>query len=153
MCKYFLNPLSLVVGILKMIDDNIPFEDSSLTTILVVSDMAQSKAFYIDALGAKIFREYGNDSLVIEFLGSWLLLVTPGVPTEDKPDTHFIPPEKEDMVSHSFTIRVKDCQKSYDLLKERGVEFITPPFVRGAEVRCFFRDPDGHLFEISELRH
>ncbi len=21
----------------------------------------------------------------------------------------------------------------------------------GAEIRCFFRDPDGHLFEISEI--
>lgn len=133
-----------------MKDERNPFEDSALTTILVVSNMAQSKSFYVDALGAKIFREYGGDSLVIEFLGSWLLLVTPGGPTEDKPDTHFVPPENKDKVSHSFTIRVKDCVKSYKILKERGVEFITPPFERGAETRCFFRDPDGHLFEISE---
>lgn len=135
-----------------MKDEQNPFLDSALTTILVVSDMAKSKEFYVDALGAKIFREYGGDSLVIEFLGSWLLLVTSGGPTQDKPDTHFIPPENKDIVSHSFTIRVKDCQKSYDQLKARGVEFITPPFVRGAETRCFFRDPDGHLFEISEYR-
>ncbi|MEQ8926037.1 MAG: VOC family protein [Fulvivirga sp.] len=129
-----------------------PFEDSALTTILVVSKMAKSKAFYVDILGASIFREYGGDSLVLQFLGNWLLLVTAGGPTDDKPDTHFLPPDDKDKVSHAFTIRVKDCRKSYEILKSRGAEFITPPLDRGAETRCFFRDPDGHLFEISEFR-
>jgi len=129
-----------------------PFEDSALTTILVVSDMGRSKAFYTDVLGAKLFREYGGDSLVLEFLGNWLLLVTPGGPTDDKPDTQFVVPVNKDEVSHSFTIRVKDCQQSYEILKGRGADFLTPPYRRGAETRCFFRDPDGHLFEISEYR-
>lgn len=129
-----------------------PFEDSALTTIMVVSDMARSKEFYMKSLGAKIFREYGGDSLVLEFLGNWILLVTPGGPTEDKPETHFRVPKDPDSVSHSYTIRVKDCHRSYKALIKRGVEFITPPKTRGAETRCFFRDPDNHLFEISEYR-
>lgn len=129
-----------------------PFEDSALTTILVVSEMSKSKTFYVDVLGAKIFREYGGDSLVLEFLGAWMLLVTAGGPTEDKPDTHFNPPSDENSVSHSYTIRVKDCRKSYGILKSRGANFITPPLDQGQETRCFFRDPDGHLFEISEFR-
>ena len=129
-----------------------PFTDSALTTILVVSDIYKSKAFFLDVLGAKLFREYGGDSAVLEFLGNWILLVTPGAPTDDKPDTHFVPPSDKDKVSHAFTIRVRDCTRSYDILKKRGAKFITPPLDRGAEVRCFFRDPDGHLFEISEYR-
>ena len=133
-------------------DQNNPFVDSALTTILVVSDMSKSKGFYVDILGASIFREYGGDSSVLEFLGNWLLLVTAGGPTEDKPNTDFLPPQNKDLVSHAFTIRVKDCRKSYEILKGRGAEFITPPLDRGAETRCFFRDPDGHLFEISEYR-
>lgn len=131
---------------------NKPFEESALTTILVVSDIAKSKTFYVGVLGATVFREYGGDSLVLEFLGNWLLLVTPGAPTEDKPDTHFVAPVVKNKVSHAFTIRVKDCNKSYEILRGKGAEFITPPFQRGAETRCFFRDPDGHLFEISEYR-
>lgn len=129
-----------------------PFEDAALTTILVVSDMAKSKSFYVDVLGAEIYREYGGDSLVLQFLGNWLLLVSPGGPTEDKPDTHFMPPMDKNSVSHSFTIRVKDCVRSYQVLQERGADFITSPLARGSETRCFFRDPDGHLFEISEYR-
>ena len=135
-----------------MLRENNPFEESALTSILVVSDMARSKAFYVDVLGAKIFREYGSDSLVLEFIGNWILLVTPGGPTEDKPDTHFSTPPDKNSVSHSFTIRVKDCAKSYEILKQQGVHFITSPVSKGFETRCFFHDPDGHLFEISEYR-
>ena len=129
-----------------------PFAESELTTILVVSDMPKSKAFYVDSLGAELNREYGGTSMVIKFLGSWILLVTAGGPTEDKPDVYYEPPVNKKMVSHSFTIRVQNCHKTYEILKERGIAFITPPITNGAETRCFFHDPDGHLFEISEYK-
>lgn len=129
-----------------------PFEDSALTTILVVSDIEKAKAFYLDVLGAELYREYGGTSAVLQFLGNWILLSTAGEPTADKPETHFLPPTDPNKISHAYTIRVKDCQQSYDILKARGAQFITPPYDWGAEVRCFFRDPDGHLFEISEYR-
>jgi catechol 2,3-dioxygenase-like lactoylglutathione lyase family enzyme len=127
-----------------------PTEDMALTTILVVSDMSRSKAFYQDVLGAKIYREYGGDSCVLQFLGNWILLVTSGGPTKDKPDTQFIPPRNPNDVGHSFTIRVKDCMGCYETLKERGAKFLTSPVNWGAETRAFFKDPDGHLFEISQ---
>jgi catechol 2,3-dioxygenase-like lactoylglutathione lyase family enzyme len=129
-----------------------PFEKSELTTILVVSDLNQSTSFYRNILGAELFHEYGGTSAVFKLLDHWILLVTQGEPTKDKPDIHFLPPSDRDQVSHSFTIRVQNCRKSYEILKDRGVDFITPPYDRGSEVRCFFRDPDGHLFEISEYR-
>ena len=133
-------------------EKNNPFDGSELSTILVVKDIEKSKKFYIDALGAKLFREYGGDSMVINFLNNWLVIVTSGEPSADKPNTSFLPPETQNKVSHSFTIRVKDCQRSYSILKDRGIEFITAPYDWGMEIRCFFRDPDGHLFEISEYR-
>jgi hypothetical protein len=34
----------------------------------------------------------------------------------------------------------------------RGAEFLTPPVEYEHEIRAFFRDPDGHLLEISEVR-
>lgn len=45
-----------------------------------------------------------------------------------------------------------DCRSVYQLLMRRGVEFLTPPVESEWEVRAFFRDPDGHLFEISEAK-
>jgi len=129
-----------------------PFSGSEFTTILVVSDIETSKHFYLNQLGAELYREYGGSSAVIRFLSNWILLVTGGEPTADKPETRFAPPTDTRSVSHSFTIRVADCQQSYDILHERGVSFVTPPYDWGQEVRCFFTDPDGHLFEISEYK-
>jgi catechol 2,3-dioxygenase-like lactoylglutathione lyase family enzyme len=128
-----------------------PTEGMELTHILVVRDMDESVAWYRDVLGARLYREYGGNSTVFEFNGTWLLLVTAGEPTADKPGVRFIPPESHDEVGHSFTIRVEDCREAFETLSSRGAEFLTPPYDWGAEIRCFFRDPSGHLFEISEI--
>jgi len=129
-----------------------PEEGMELTHILVVSDTERSRVFYTDVLGAEIYREYGGSSIVLRFLGNWLLLVTGGEPTEDKPTVTFATPSDPDHVSHSFTIRVPDCRAAYETLRARGAEFLTPPVESDWEVRAFFRDPDGHLFEISEAK-
>jgi catechol 2,3-dioxygenase-like lactoylglutathione lyase family enzyme len=123
-----------------------------MTHILVVEDLARSRRFYRDVLGVTIFREYGGTSCVLQFQGVWLVLVTGGGPTEDKPDVTFAPPADRSRVSHAMTIRVEDCRAAYQTLRSRGAEFLTPPLDRGSEIRCFFRDPDGHLLEISEAR-
>jgi catechol 2,3-dioxygenase-like lactoylglutathione lyase family enzyme len=127
-----------------------PAPGTELTHILVVSDVERSTTWYRDVLGAEPVRRYGDTSSVMRFGAAWLLLVTGGGPTEDKPDVTFEPPADPTAVSHSVTIRVEDCRAAYDVLSERGATFLTPPHDWGHEVRCFFRDPDGHLFEISE---
>ena len=129
-----------------------PVEGVELTFLLVVEDIERSRSFYTDVLGAELFREYGGTSAVLDFQGSWLLLVAGGGPTEDKPGVTFAPPSDLSRVSHQLTMRVPDCKAAYEVLQSRGARFLTPPVNRGGEVRCFFRDPDGHLLEISEVR-
>ena len=128
-----------------------PVEGVELTQLLVVSDIGRARRFYTDVLGATLYREYGGTSAVLEFQGNWLLLVTGGGPTEDKPDVAFAPPDDPNRVSHQLTMRVPDCRAAYDVLRSRGAQFLAPPHDRGGEIRCFFRDPDGHLLEISEV--
>lgn len=128
-----------------------PTPEMELTHILVVADIERSTAWYRDVLGADLYREYGGTSAVFSFNGAWLLLVTGGEPTADKPGVSFAPPADATTVGHSFTIRVGSCQEAYEALVERGAEFLTPPYDWGGEIRCFFRDPDGHLYEISEI--
>ncbi|MGF1472555.1 MAG: VOC family protein [Rubrobacteraceae bacterium] len=132
--------------------EDFPAEGVELTHILVVEDLARARSFYRDVLGAKVYREYGGTSAVLDFQGSWLLLVTGGGPTEDKPGVTLAPPADLVNASHMMTIRVPDCRAAYEILASRGAEFLTPPFERETEIRCFFRDPDGHLLEISEAR-
>jgi catechol 2,3-dioxygenase-like lactoylglutathione lyase family enzyme len=128
-----------------------PAPDTELTHILVVADPARSKAWYTDVLGATLYREYGS-SIVLQLAGAWLLLVEGGGPTDDKPTVTLEPPSDPERRDNLFTIRVADCQATYELLRARGGTFLTPPVSHGSETRCFLRDPDGHLFELSEYR-
>jgi catechol 2,3-dioxygenase-like lactoylglutathione lyase family enzyme len=129
-----------------------PEPAAEITQILVVTDLDRSRAWYVDVLGAELVREYGASSLVLRFSGTWLLVVTGGPPTDDKPTVTFAAPAAPDRVDHANTIRVRDCRRVYAELRARGAEFLTPPVESPWEVRAFFRDPDGHLFEISEVR-
>jgi catechol 2,3-dioxygenase-like lactoylglutathione lyase family enzyme len=122
-----------------------------LTRLLVVTDIERSRDWYTKVLGATLYREYGGTSCVVQVLGSWLLLVTGGGPTDDKPTVTFVPPDDPDRVSAELIFRVPDCREAYQTLTSRGAEFLTPPVDSGYEVRAFFRDPDGHLFEISQV--
>ena len=120
-----------------------------LSQILVVSDPARSRHFWVEVLGAEVYREYGT-SIVLTLAGGWLLLVEGGEPTPDKPTVTFAPPTDPGVVSTAMTLRVADCRASYEALRARGAEFLTPPHDWGYEVRCFLRDPDGHLIELSQ---
>jgi catechol 2,3-dioxygenase-like lactoylglutathione lyase family enzyme len=128
-----------------------PPAGATLTHILVVADVARSRAWYTDVLGAELYREY-DGSAVFSFNGAWLLIVTGGGPTDDKPTVTLAPTADPDRLDHLFTIRVPDCRAAYQTLRSRGAEFLTPPRDHGNETRCFCRDPDGNLFEISEYR-
>ncbi len=129
-----------------------PTEGMMLSHILVVADIARTTQWYEGVLGARLFRVYGGTTAVFDFNGAWLVLVTGGGPTSDKPGVTMAPPDPRAPVGHSMTIRVHDCAAAYEALRSRGAVFLTPPVDHGAEVRAFFRDPDGHLFEISEAK-
>jgi len=132
-------------------DPGFPDPTAELTHILVVEDPARSRRWYEEILGAEVYRAY-DTSVVLRFLGSWLLLVEGGAPTEDKPSVRLAAPGDPDVRDNLFTIRVEDCELAYQQLVARGGTFLTPPVRHGNETRCFLRDPDGHLFELSEYQ-
>ena len=127
------------------------FAPSAVTHLLVVSDVTRSRDWYVTVLGASVYGEYGGASVVLDLFGTWLLLVTGGGPTDDKPSVTFGRPSDPDRVSSEIIFRVADCREAYATLRSRGAAFLTEPVDRGSEIRAFFRDLDGHLFEISEL--
>lgn len=129
-----------------------PTDGVEVTVLRVVTNVERSRSWYRDVLGAADYREYGGTSAVMRFQGVWLLLVTGGEPTADKPSVTFAPPGDPDTVSHELTLRVPDCMAAYETPRARGAEFLTLPVTYEHEIRAFFRDPDGHLLEISEVR-
>lgn len=117
-----------------------------------MADPARSRDWWTTVLGARLHREYGGTSVVVQFAGMWVLLVAGGGPTPDKPGVVMRPPTASSAVDHALTVRVPDCRGAYEAIRARGGVFLTPPHDWGAEVRCFLRDPDGHLVELSEYR-
>ena len=126
-----------------------PVDGVEMSVLLIVRDLDTARQFYRDVLGADEYREY-EDTAVYQFQGIWLIVTVEGGPTEDKPDISMVAPVDTQRASVSLTMRVPDCQAAYDVLTSRGAQFVTPPHSRDGEIRCFFHDPDGHLFEISE---
>ena len=132
------------------VQHDFPTAGVELRHLLVVSDYARSLAFYRDVLGATVVREFPGTLCFLNFGGGQILLTVPGGPTKDKPTVTFAPPADADSVSSELAIRVLDCSAAYEVLRSRGAEFLAEPVDWGYEVRAFFRDPDGHLLELSQ---
>jgi predicted enzyme related to lactoylglutathione lyase len=59
-------------------------------------------------------------------------------------------PRDPDRVSSFLNIRVKDIAAVYAEWSARGAEFLTPPKQHQYEIRCYIRDPDGHIIEVGQ---
>ena len=129
-----------------------PDDVTDVTRLLVVSDAGRSRDWYRGVLGGEIVGEYGGTSCVVRFAGHWILLVTGGPPTADKPTVSFAPPGDPDVASAELILAVPDCRAAYAILKSRGADFLAEPVEYDWEIRAFFRDPDGHLFEITQRK-
>ena len=43
-----------------------------------------------------------------------------------------------------------DIQAAYQEWRSKGAVFLTEPKDHGREIRCYLRDPDGHLIEVGQ---
>ena len=118
-----------------------------LTHFIVSNDIERSKRFYADVLGGEVVRE--GEPTMVALANSWVIINRGGGPTEDKPTVTLKVPSG-DVVSSFMNIRVADIHAVYEEWSAKGAEFLTPPMDRGAEFRCYMRDPDGHLIEVGQ---
>ena len=86
----------------------------------------------------------------LELVAGWLIMNPGGGPTPDKPDISVVNYEPGNSVSSFLNLRVANIQECYDQWSAKGAEFVTPPIDRGAEIRCYMRDPDGYLIEVGQ---
>jgi hypothetical protein len=61
-------------------------------------------------------------------------------------------PHDPDRVSSFLNIGVADSAAVYSQGCPRGARFLTPPIERKIEIRCYIRDPDGHLIDVGETK-
>jgi catechol 2,3-dioxygenase-like lactoylglutathione lyase family enzyme len=118
------------------------------TLFLTVRDVKRSREFYSNVLGGQVVL-YENPWMV-KLSNSWLIMNAGGGPTPDKPGMDVVPYPNTDTVSIFMHLRVADIHQRYEDWLGRGAEFLTPPIDRGAEIRCYIRDPDGYLIEVGQ---
>jgi catechol 2,3-dioxygenase-like lactoylglutathione lyase family enzyme len=131
-----------------MADFPVPDEGILLTHFIVSDDVERSRRFYTDVLGGETIM--AGEPTFVALANSWIIINAGGGPTEDKPTVTLETPPDPDRISSFLNIRVADIEAVYDEWSSRGAEFLTPPQDRGAEIRCYIRDPDGHLIEVGQ---
>jgi catechol 2,3-dioxygenase-like lactoylglutathione lyase family enzyme len=108
----------------------------------------RSRRFYAEVLGAQVLME--GPPAILQFYNSWLILSQEGGPTDDKLDVVAVAPRDGRTLTSALNLRVADIYDVYTRWRDRGAEFLTPPKVHAAEIRCYLRDPDGHLIEVGQ---
>jgi catechol 2,3-dioxygenase-like lactoylglutathione lyase family enzyme len=128
----------------------LPTEGIVLTHFVVSADVERSVRFYSEVLGGDVVLR--GEPSAVALANGFVIINVGGGPTPDKPTVILETPQDFDRVSAFLNIRVADVQAVYDAWSARGAEFLTPPIDRGREVRCYLRDPDGHLIEVGQTK-
>lgn len=131
------------------------------TTQVWVHDQDEALAFYTDKLGMEI-----REDVTMPDMGDfrWLtvgpvnqpdiaivLMAVPGPPVMDEQTAD----EVRNLVAKGFAtalfLTTDDCQKAYEELRDRGVEFTEEPEARPYGIDAGFRDPSGNSFRLTQL--
>ncbi|SHM22594.1 VOC family protein [Actinacidiphila paucisporea] len=130
--------------------DDLPAPETGLvlTHFLTVADVARARAFYTGVLGGEVVL--AENPCIVRLANGWIIMNPGGGPTPDKPDVTLHPPTDPTTATSFLNLRVADIQACYEEWSAKGARFLTPPIDRGAEVRCYLRDPDGYLIEVGQ---
>jgi predicted enzyme related to lactoylglutathione lyase len=88
----------------------------------------------------------GQDNIAI------VLMAIPGPPFIDEQTAAEIRALMSKGFAGTVFLETDDCQKSYEELSARGVEFTEEPEERPYGIDCGFRDPSGNSFRLTQVR-
>ncbi|MEV5481836.1 MULTISPECIES: VOC family protein [Streptomyces] len=113
----------------------------SSRVLLRPSDPERSRAFYGEALGLEIYREFGTgpERGTVYFLGGGFLEVS-GRAADPATDTL------------QLWLQVADVAAAHEELRAHGVEVLRPPVQEPwGLIEMWVADPDGHKVVIVEI--
>ena len=117
-------------------------------TIVFVTDMARSTAFYRDVLGQPIEHDYGQ---IVMFAHGFSIHDGPNLlgKVYKKPGAFPSEPQGRDNIDIYF--ETDDLEGALDTVVASGAEVIHPIEAQEWGQRVFrFHDPDGHIVEIGD---
>ena len=132
------------------------------TTQLWVHDQGEALDFWTKKIG----MEVRVDATLPEMGGfRWLtvgppqqpevsivLMAIPGAPVMDDETAEQVRTLMGKGFAGTVFLTTDDCQKTYEELKARGVEFHEPPEERPYGIDSGFRDPSGNSIRLGQIR-
>ena len=125
-----------------------------------VHDQDEALAFYTGKLGMELRQdvtvpELGNFRwLTVGVPGQEVeivLMAIPGPPVIDQQTAREIAALTAKGFAGTVFLTTDDCQKSYEELSARGVEFTETPEERPYGIDAGFRDPSGNSFRLTQV--
>jgi uncharacterized glyoxalase superfamily protein PhnB len=124
-----------------------------------VHDQEEALAFYTEKLGFEVRAD-----VTLPEMGDfrWLTVSPPGqeeisivlmaIPDQfEKETVEQIEALMAKGVSGGFFLTTDDCQRDYEELKAKGVEFTEAPEQRPYGIDCGMRDPSGNSLRLTQL--
>jgi catechol 2,3-dioxygenase-like lactoylglutathione lyase family enzyme len=130
------------------------------TTQVWVHDQAEALAFYTGKLGMEI-----REDVTLAEMGDfrWLtvsppdqhdlaivLMAIPGPPMIDAATSAEIASLMSKGFAGTIFLETDDCEKTYETLTAKGVEFTETPERRPYGIDCGLRDPSGNSLRITQ---
>jgi catechol 2,3-dioxygenase-like lactoylglutathione lyase family enzyme len=125
-----------------------PAAQMIVAQFIVSDDVERSRRFYTEVLGGSVV--FGPEPTNVALANGFIIINRGGGPTDDKPTVILETPSDPDRVSSFLNIRVRDIEAVYADWSAKGANFLTPPKQHAYEIRCYIRDPDGHLIEVGQ---
>ncbi len=127
---------------------------------LWVHDQDEALAFYVDKLGMQV-----RSDVTVPEMGDfrWLavappgqqmgivLMAIPGPPMADETTAEQIRDLMGKGLAGTVFLTTEDCQKSYEELSARGVEFVEKPERQLYGIDAGFRDPSGNSIRLTQV--
>ena len=121
-------------------------------TILAVSDVPRSVAFYTEHLGFVVEASYEDPPYATLLRdGVRLSFAEQGHASVDRPGITLAVPLDRGTQSVVLVLEVADARSAYDALAALGVPFLAEPYAPPwGGLRFFVVDPDGYLIEVEQ---
>jgi uncharacterized glyoxalase superfamily protein PhnB len=133
------------------------FNSINISHVFVL-DQDEALDFYVNKLGLEVSADIDFGAM------RWLTVRVPGEPGRDILLELPGPPGMDEAsgeqvrelvtkgaTGFTFGLTTDDCRKTYEVLRERGVEFTQEPTEQPYGIDCGARDPFGNHFRIVQL--
>ncbi|MDA5635700.1 MULTISPECIES: VOC family protein [Rhizobium/Agrobacterium group] len=125
---------------------------------LYVHDQDEALQFYVEKLGFRVHTDARNGDyrwLTVQHPDQpdfQLGLFRPQAPTVDEATAQDLNEAVAKGAMPPLVLVVEDCQKAFDGMHKRGVEFTQEPIARYGSVDASFRDPSGNGWKLVQAR-